>query len=69
MALLPQDPGRGPVHELGRDQAVTHRVDQFGTVAADAGQLHVQAGVQGQCRGLGRVPATPCWVWRKEIAK
>ena len=59
VALLPQHPGRRLVHQLGQDQAVTHRADQFGTVAPDAGQLHVQAGIQGQRRGLRGRPGHP----------
>ena len=59
LALLPQHPGRGPVDQLGRDQAVVYRGDQLGAVAADAGQFHVQAGVQGQRPGLRGRPGHP----------
>jgi hypothetical protein len=54
VALLAQDPARGPVDQLRRDQPGAHRRGQRGAVAPDAGQLDVHAGVEGQRAGLRR---------------
>ncbi len=54
VALLAQHPGYGAVHQLLRHQAVPHRAGQRRAVAGDAGQLDVQARLQGQRGGLTR---------------
>ena len=53
LALLPEHPGHGPVHQLRGDLAGLGGGEQGRAVAPNAGQLHVHARGQGQGRGPG----------------